>query len=114
MFVQKIKKSYVDEVEMAEKYYSIVSVLNDIPLTNRDIQLLAFLAVKGTLNSVSSRKEFCEKHNTSIATINNIISKLKKYKLVVKKENKWRVNEAISPKFENNLGLVLSLEHGNK
>ena len=111
MFVQKIKKVYSSEFELAEKYYSVISALNNISLTTRQTQLLAFLAVRGTLSSVSSRKEFCERYNSSNATINNLISDLKEMKLVVKENNKIKVNSTILPKFTNGLGLSLTLNY---
>ena len=76
--VQQLAKEHTDKYELAQKYYSLLSALNNLKLTEREIQLVAYTAIKGTITYANARTEFCEKYNTTTATINNIVSKLKK------------------------------------
>jgi hypothetical protein len=103
MIVQKLKKKVNNEYDRAEKYYSILSAINNLHLTEREIQLVAFTAVKGNITYANVREEFCKKYNTSSATINNIISKLKKLKIFIKEDGKVKVNPVIVIDFKKEL-----------
>lgn len=110
---QRLKRSISDSYVMAEKYYTFLSIVNDLKLTEREIQLTAFTAVKGNISYANNREEFCEKYNSSEATIYNIISKLKKMSILVKDGNKVKVNPVIALDFNNNLVLEIKLLHGD-
>ena len=101
--IQELKKSLEDEYVVAQKYYSILSAINNLNLTKREIELIAFTAVKGTISYANSRAQFCEKYNTTTATINKIVSKLKKV-----------VNPIIVIDFKKNLNLVIRLVHNEE
>jgi hypothetical protein len=85
--------------------------VNNLNLTEREIQLVAFTAIKGNISYANNRQEFCAKYNSSEATIYNIISKLKKIGVLVKDGNKVKVNPVISLDFESNLVLEIKLTH---
>ena len=110
--VQRLKKSSEDSYAVAEKYYSLLSTLNKLQLTEREIQLIAFTAIKGNISYANVRQEFCDKYKSSPPTINNIISKLKKVGIFVKDGTKVKVNPAIILNFENNIVLQISLING--
>ena len=92
MIVQKIKTTDQDILLVAQKYYGILSVINKLNLTEREIQLVAFTAVKGNITYGNVRDEFCKRYNTSTSTINNIISKLKKMGVFIKEQGKVKIN----------------------
>ena len=110
--VQKLKKKENDVFSLAERYYTILSAVNDLKLTEREIQLIAFTAIRGNISYANIREEFCKKHNTSSATINNIISKLKKVYVLVKDGTKVKVNPVIILDFNKNISLEIKLTHG--
>ena len=112
ILVQKLKKKENDVFSLAERYYTILSAINDLKLTEREIQLIAFTAVKGNISYANIREEFCKKHNTSSATINNIISKLKKVNVLIKDGTKVKVNPVIILDFNKNISLEIKLMHG--
>jgi hypothetical protein len=112
--IQELKKSLEDEYVVAQKYYSILSAINNLNLTKREIELIAFTAVKGTISYANSRAQFCEKYNTTTATINNIVSKLKKIGIFVKHLGKIKVNPIIVIDFKKNLNLVIRLVHNEE
>lgn len=109
---QRLKTSQPDSFSIAEKYYTVLSVLNGLNLTHREIQLMAFTAVKGNISYSNIRKEFCEKYNSSSATINNIISKLKRIGIFVKDGSKVKLNPKITLNFENDIVLQINIIHG--
>ena len=109
--VQQVEKSLEDKYTLAQKYYAILSAINNLQLTKREIELVAFTAVKGSISYANNRTEFCEKYNTTTATINNIVSKLKKVGVFVKEKGKIHVNPYIVVDFEKNLNLVIRLKH---
>jgi len=81
-------------------------------LTNREIQLIAFTAVKGNISYSNIRQEFCDIYKTTSPTINNIISKLKKIKVLVKDGTKVKVNNMIVLDFAKDITLEIKLTHG--
>lgn len=110
--IQKLKKELKDSFYMAEMYYTILSDVNGLGLTPREIQLVAFTAIKGNISYGNIRDEFCKKYNTSSPTINNIISKLKKVGVLVKDSSKVKVNPIIVLDFNKDIQLQLNLVHG--
>jgi hypothetical protein len=110
--VQRLKTSVEGSIAMAEKYYRILSAVNDLKLTKREIQLIAFAAIKGNISYANIRKEFCETYDSTSPAINNIISKLKKMGIFVKDGTKVKVNPIILLNFEKDLVLQITLTHG--
>ncbi len=110
--VQRLKTSVNDSIVMAEKYYRILSAVNDLKLTRREVQLIAFAAIKGNISYANIRKEFCETYDSTSPAINNIISKLKKMGIFVKDGTKVKVNPIILLNFEKNIVLQITLAHG--
>jgi len=109
--VQIIKASSRDVYSSAEKYYSIISAVNDLKLTQREVQLVAFTAIKGNMSYANFREEFCKKYATTSPTINNIISKLKRKQVLVKINGKVKVNPVIVVDFEKALKLEIKIIH---
>jgi hypothetical protein len=110
--LQTLKHSTKDVYSLAEKYYTILSSVNNLKLTPREIQLVAFTAIKGNISYSNIREEFCKKHDTTVATINNIIFKLRKIGVLVKIGEKVRVNPVIVLDFERDVTLEIKLTHG--
>jgi TATA-box binding protein (TBP) (component of TFIID and TFIIIB) len=112
MIVQRLKKDVSADIQLAEKYYSILSIVNDIHLTEREIQLIAFTAIKGNITYANVREEFCKTYNSTSPSINNIISKLKKIGIFVKENGKVKVNPVLTTiDFKKDLTLDIKLIH---
>lgn len=109
--VQKMKSSSQDSFVLAERYYSILSALNGLKLTQREIQLIAFTAVKGSMSFANVREEFCKRYNTTGPTINNMISKLKRLGLLTKTGGKIKVNPIVQLNFSQDVTLQIRLTH---
>lgn len=112
IIVQKIRRNVEDQFALAEKYYSILSAINNLHLTPREIQLVAFTAIKGNISYANIRQEFCDRYNSTSPTINNIISKLKKIHVLIKDGTKVKVNPMIILPFNENITLEIKLTHG--
>ena len=109
--VQRLKKIIDSEMELATKYYSILSAINNLHLTEREIQLISFTAIKGNITYANVREEFCKTYNSTSPTINNIISKLKKIGVFIKENGKVKVNPVIVIDFKKDLTLEIKLVH---
>ena len=109
--IQKLKKEVDTDLQLAEKYYSILSAINNLHLTEREIQLIAFTAIKGNITYANVRGEFCKKSNSTSPSINNIISKLKKVGIFIKENSKVKVNPIIVIDFTKDLTLDIKLVH---
>lgn len=112
IILQKLRKQESDNTLLAERYYTLLSAVNDLKLTQREIQLLAFAAVRGNISYANIRKDFCERYGTTNASINNIISRLKKIGVLVKDGTKVKVNPQIVLNFDNDITLEIRLIHG--
>ena len=94
---------------VAYLYYSIISELNDLKLSKRDLQLLSFTSIRGGITNPAAKEDFCKQYGSSLATINNIISKLRRLGIFVKKGNKISINKQISIDFNKNIFLKICL-----
>lgn len=112
MIVQRLKKDVSTDIQLAEKYYSILSAINNLHLTEREIQLISFTAIKGNITYANVREEFCKTYNSTSPSINNIISKLKKIGIFIKENGKVKVNPVITIDFKKDLTLEIKLVHG--
>ena len=112
LIVQKLKKPVGDQFAVAQMYYNVLSAVNNLKLTQREIQLIAFAAIKGNISYANIRNEFCAKYNTTSPTINNIISKLKKIGVLIKDGTKVKVNPVIILDFEKDVQMEIKITHG--
>ena len=110
--LQKLRRVEIDEYQLAERYYTILSAINNLKLTQRELQLIAFTAIRGNISYANIRKDFCEKYGTTNPSINNIISRLKKMGILVKDGTKVKVNSQILLNFEHDITLEIRLVHG--
>ena len=109
MIVQKLKTIVGSSYEMAEKYIAIIAAVNSLHLTEREIQLAAFTAVKGNMSYANVREEFCRLYKTSSPTINNIVSHLKKMGIMIKEGTMIKINPALSLGFKSDVVLQIQL-----
>lgn len=101
LIVQKIKKQEDSLINQAIKYYSLICLINDIKLHRRDIELLAFTALRGTISSLSAKQEFSRQFGSSVSTVNNMISKLNSMGFLEKAHGKYKINHKIDIDFKN-------------
>ena len=110
MKVQKLSSINKDQFALAHKYYQIMSVLNDLKLAEGEIQLIAYTAIQGNIADPTIRDAYCKTYKTTPATINNIVYRLKKKKIILKKDKEIYVNPALTQvNFNEPLALVVSL-----
>jgi len=113
MILQRLNSPVESSLQLAEKYYSVISAINDLKLTPREIQLIAFTSIRGNMSYTNIREEFCEMYSTSSPTINNIISKLKKKGILVKDKGKIKVHPIIALDFKNDVKLEILFIYGD-
>lgn len=112
--IQKLEKKTQDMFATANHYYAILSTLNNLQLTEREIQLIAFSAIRGSISYANIREEFCRTYNSSFPTVNNIVSKLKRSHIFIKQGKYIVVNPAIALDFSKPLVLQITLTINTK
>ncbi|RPJ31849.1 MAG: hypothetical protein EHM25_01635 [Nitrosopumilales archaeon] len=112
--IQKLKPKTSDEFSAAEAYYNVLSSINKLNLTEREVQLIAFTAIRGNISTPNVRAEFCDRYSTTIPTISNIISKLKKTSIFIKEKGKVKVNPVIVLDFSKPIVLQITLENESR
>ena len=89
-----------DLTKLARKYFSILSITRDLNLTPRELDVLEFLTVEGSLDSVNAKLKWINTYipisTTGVSCIANIISQLFHKRLIVKVDGKKRINPKIS------------------
>lgn len=107
--IQNFNKKLGSSLKVAEKYYQILATLSNLGLGEKEIQLAAFTAVKGNISSLELRKEFVETHNTTRASLGNMIGKLKKKQVLVEEDGIIKINPYASPNFNEPILLNITL-----
>lgn len=108
--LQRIEKTYASPLQVATKYYTLLSILNDLNLAPREIDLLAFTAVRGSVFYGTCKSQFVELYKSSIATVDNLVSALKQKGFLVKEEGKAVLHPQLRLNFNNNLLLALTIK----
>ena len=108
---QKLGKKCGDKLSLAQGYYNVLSAFNNLSLTEREVQLVAFAAVNGNMTDKDIKEEFYKKYKTTAPTVNNIVSRLKKKGVIVKRGGKIVVEPAISINFDNDVLLEMRISH---
>jgi hypothetical protein len=105
ILVKTIKRSYKDTIEAGIMWFKFITALSNIKVSNRELELLAFINYRGTISSVSAKEEFCKMFDSSVGTISNMAARLLKpdMKLLVKEKGKIRVNPELRVDFKNDL-----------
>jgi hypothetical protein len=108
---QKMLYPQEDRYEVARRYYGVMSVMNDLGLTEREIQMVSYAAIRGNMSYANIRADFCERYKTSGATINNMISRLKRLLVFIKVDGKVKVNPKLILNFDNDVVLQITMKH---
>ena len=106
--VQKIVKNSPD---VAKLYFGILSAINNLRLTDREINVLAYIANVG-LDSKEKRKLFCDENDTTLPTIYNVVSKLKKMGMVTKTKSGTKLIAVFDFDYKKDVQLQIELRHG--
>jgi hypothetical protein len=111
--VQKLNKREASELNLAIRYFTIIAAISDVPLTKRQIELLAFTALKGTISSGGAIQDFVETFNSSKGSLENMKHTLVKLGLIVKIDNKYKVVPTLCLDFSKSLVLQVNLDIQN-
>jgi DNA-binding MarR family transcriptional regulator len=117
---QTIRMDLSSTLEIALKYYTILSVLGDMHLTPRELQLLAFTATRGSISPGGAKQQFIEQFGSSKATIANLQGVLVEKGLIVKEDDVYKVAKHLRRNFKNlaclklDISLVKKEEDGNQ
>ena len=111
MTAQKLKPTLYSDFEAARSYLSVISALNKLELTDLELNLLAFIAVKGTISHTNYKQTFCDTFGSSENSVNNAVGRLvKKRKLLIKIDNKIRLIPQIALNFKEPVVLKITFD----
>lgn len=100
ILVKTIRKKFTDKIKAGVTWFTFITTINDIKLTQRELQLMAFINSRGTISSTSAKEEFCKLFDSSPATVSNMVSKLMSLKLLVKEKSKTKINQSLRVDFD--------------
>lgn len=107
--IQTLQKNHEIALDKAITYYSVLCTLNNIKLQKRQLELLAFTAIRGTITPQSAREEFAKLFDTSLDTIENLKGQLTKMGLLINDNKMYRVNPEIMLDFSKPIFLIINL-----
>ncbi len=110
MIIQRLDKE-LGALEKAIIYYQIISVVNNLNLSKREIEVMAYTNKRGTISSATAKQQFINIFGSTISTINNIITKLRKMGLLVKINRKTVVNPKINLDFSQKVTVAITLNN---
>lgn len=107
----RIKKNYDNDLELAVKWYSIISILNNFKWSPLQVKLMAFTAVKGDISSGGRKEAFCTFASSVKTSVANTISDMYQAGFLVKNKRRITVNPQLLLNFEGDICAKLILEH---
>lgn len=106
VLVKTITKSYDSKIKAGITWFQFISAINNIKLAKRELELLAFINYRGTISSLSAKKEFCKIFGSSMGTVTNMTPRLLKKNLLIKeKTRKVRINPALVVDFDKDVAI---------
>jgi hypothetical protein len=111
--VQRIINNSSSSMDVAIKYYSILAIINSLSLSKRQIQLLAFIAVKGSISSGGAKESFRQMFGSPKASIGNMVWRLTKKGMLTRRDRKIVLHPQLSLDFSNIIVLHLTLNNGS-
>lgn len=99
----RIKKNYDNNFDLAIKWYSIISILNDFKWSPLEIKVMAFTAIKGDISSGGRRGAFLGYFKSTKPSLANTISEMHKKHFLVKVEGKLKINPQFFINFEGDI-----------
>ncbi len=106
-FKQELKAFKDDEYKAAMAYYGALLALEGTHLPPKELELLAYTACRGMINTYTSKVDFTKMFDSTQASINNMISRLTRKKYFVKNKGTITVNPAILHDFKD--GFVINM-----
>lgn len=114
MIAVKISKSFDTKIDIAIKYYMILSVLNNLKLSELDIQLMSFIAVRDNISVGGGKEEFCRIFDSTRASIYAGVYRLTKRGFLIKEGKKAKLNPAFVMDFSDDLIMQIRMNEINK
>jgi len=105
-----VQRIIVAVPNVAERYFRILSAINELHLTDREVNVLAYIANEG-FDTKEKREEFCKMNETTLATIYNVVFKLKKRGMVTKVKGVTRLVSLLEFDYKKDLQLQIELRH---
>lgn len=106
---KQIIKNIDKPFDVAIRYFRIIAAANNIKLQNRQLELLAFIALRGGVFSGSARQKFIEVYGSTYHTINNMLGQLHKRKFLLRDGRKYTMNPELMVNNFENLILIINL-----
>lgn len=103
-------KTYKDKTEAARLFLSMVTGFNNIRLSKSELDFLAYMMMKDGGVVTVGKKGYQEQYDVSEGVVNNMVSLLKKKKVLVKIDNKVRIHPKIMVGFKDNDNFIFQFK----
>lgn len=108
-------KEYGTNQEMAKMFISLVTIFNGIRIGHRELEFLSYMMMRDGIIAQLGKKLYREQYNVPQARVDNMISQLKKKKILIKGEDgKVRMHPKIVLPFKDNDNFIFQFRCGKK
>lgn len=114
MLKVSLRKDCVDIYEKAQIYFRIALGAIGEDFSPKELQLLSFIAVRENILSTKARNDFKEMYDTTEATLNNTLVKLKKRGFVEKIDGKNKVSPNLFSNLNDDVVFNIILRDGKQ
>ena len=104
------KRQKNEKKDIAIIYFQLLSAFNNLKLSEGEINLLAHIALNRGIVSGPCKIGYVEKYNSSIAAVDNTISKLKKKKILIRRDNTVMLHPKVTLDFNNQDNFIFSFK----
>lgn len=97
------------KLKAARMFIAAVTAFNDISIGPMELNFLAYIMLRGGVLSGTGRKQYIDEHGSSKSKIDNMVSGLKKKKVLVKSEDRMvRLHPKIVVNFKDNDNFIFT------
>lgn len=96
---------------LLDKWFSIIACLNDINLTNRELELIGWIALNGFPKTREQKELYFQQYKRSEPTLYNLVRDIKKKGFLIKKDDNILLHPALKLNTEEPLNLNIIIEH---
>lgn len=105
-----IKRKYISLISL-QYYFKIIAVLNDIPLSKAEQELLSYILVYGYPKTREQKQDYYDRFKRSEPTINNLLKPLKEKHFIFKRGKDILIHPSLKLNTEESLTLNIIIEN---
>lgn len=106
MLTEPYIRKCADKQQVVHLFLSMVILFNGIKVTPKELEFLTLLYMRGGVVSYTGKAVYTDKLAITVDNVNNLISVLKKKKVLIKEDTKVRIHPKIMIDFNDHTNFI--------